>query len=831
MGGLAGHLQHVYEDIGLTFGELKSILTDASTGRLESVTEKLDGQNIFFGFRQGTLRFARNLGDLRRGGMTKEEVDRKWLDKPSVQSAFSQAYDVLSKAIETGLGSDEKLSVFGVRGEYWFSAEILAAVNPNIIVYGQNVISPHKFGARKFNEATGHLEDTHDDAALDKLLGFAQKIDGEMAEAGWRLSAPVVYPLVKLGSKEPLKEAVASIDSIMQDAGMTDSDTVGKYIKVKLGYYLKPYGIDGSISDELGKRLTGDDDRTAKINSLRKYAADEEQYIRIVALDRNKKKIFKTITQPIENVITKFASELLEGSKSMLVVDHSGAAAKVRTELQAAIEKIKSSPDALAALGDQLNKLQAADRITSTIEGIVFRRNGKSYKFTGQFAPINQLIGALKYGGRGYDDEEGFVLRRKPNADSTVTIFPGAFKPYHRGHDRVVRLASMQSDKVILLVSESDREKSGEVPILGVTMREIWNRYILRTLPANVMVEFTDNPVTMAYQKLNAYDRSGQNVQANLLAGDEDIARFRPESVSLDAPRLAEQRLIDIVSVPRFGNVSGTDMRSFIAIGDTQKFTANLPDDLKEVGREIFELIRSSGLQRVKELQASKKLVKPRGVKPMTEIFNSNTTMATPNKKPAAPSNVKLNMKDLAKLVKESLKESLAEMSGGSGGAVTAGQSAPPATPSGAGSMTSTVKEDVGAAMADDAAAADDQEMVMEAIAAAYKAGLKKGREQQRRLHESAAAMTPAVVKILQKAVADGYFGVTDFENRVLRHPNPGLKGPAFQKLAQFCQQVAQNLKANPSGYDVFYLPQKPELLKLIKDVIAELSQAPATPV
>lgn len=733
MGGLAGHLQHVYEDIGLTFSELKSILTDASTGRLESVTEKLDGQNIFFGYRQGSLRFARNLGDLRRGGMAKEEVDRKWMDKSSVQAAFSQAYDVLSKAVEVGLTSDEKVGVFGNGGEYWHSAEILAVANPNIIVYGQNVISPHKFGARKFNEATGRLEDTHDDLVFEKLLGLAQKVDAEMAEAGWKFSAPVVYPLVKLGTKQPLKEALASLDQIMQGAGMTDDDTIGNYIKVKLGGYLKPYGIDGTITDELGKRLTGDDDRTIKINSLRKYAADEEQYIRIVALDRNKKKIFKSITQPIESVITKFATDLLEGSRSMLVVDHSAAAAKIRSELKLAVEKIRSSPDALVALGDQLNKLQSADRITSTIEGIVFRRNGKSYKFTGQFAPINQLIGALKYGGRGYDDEEGFVLRRKPNADSAVTIFPGAFKPYQRGHDRVVRLAAMQSDKVILLVSDGDREKPGEIPILGATMRSIWERYILRTLPANVSVEFVDNPVTMAYQKLNELDQSGHNIQVNLLAGDEDIGRFRSESVALDAPRLAREDLIAIVSVPRFGNVSGTDMRSFIAIGDTEKFITGLPDDVQAHGREIFDMVRAAGLNRVKEMHRQPAIKPtPTKTKRVTEVITSeertatDNTMAT-NKKPQpqqASGNVKLNMKDLAKLVKESLKESLSEMSGASGDAVTAGQSAPPATPSAAGSAGS-VKEEA-AATAD----TGSEEMVMEAIAAAYKAGLKKGREQ-----------------------------------------------------------------------------------------------------
>ena len=31
-------------------------------------------------------------------------------------------------------------------------------------------------------------------------------------------------------------------------------------------------------------------------------------------------------------------------------------------------------------------------------EGIVFKYKGKVYKFTGAFAPINQILGSLKFG-------------------------------------------------------------------------------------------------------------------------------------------------------------------------------------------------------------------------------------------------------------------------------------------------------------------------------------------------------------------------------------------------------------------------------------------------
>ena len=49
MGALAGHLAHLQENLDFTFGELKSILGDVSSGEMPAV-EKVDGQNIFFKF-------------------------------------------------------------------------------------------------------------------------------------------------------------------------------------------------------------------------------------------------------------------------------------------------------------------------------------------------------------------------------------------------------------------------------------------------------------------------------------------------------------------------------------------------------------------------------------------------------------------------------------------------------------------------------------------------------------------------------------------------------------------------------------------------------------
>ena len=46
----------------------------------------------------------------------------------------------------------------------------------------------------------------------------------------------------------------------------------------------------------------------------------------------------------------------------------------------------------------QLKKLKHHDNINTAVEGFVFQIGDQVYKFTGNFAPINQLLGLFRYG-------------------------------------------------------------------------------------------------------------------------------------------------------------------------------------------------------------------------------------------------------------------------------------------------------------------------------------------------------------------------------------------------------------------------------------------------
>ena len=83
-----------------------------------------------------------------------------------------------------------------------------------------------------------------------------------------------------------------------------------------------------------------------------------------------------------------------------------------------------------------------------------------------------------------------------------IGLVPMAAKPYHAGHDGLVRLAANECDAVKVFVSTSDRKRPGEIPIYGEDMHSVWTKFIEPSLPGNVEVYYVTVPVTAVYKEL-----------------------------------------------------------------------------------------------------------------------------------------------------------------------------------------------------------------------------------------------------------------------------------------------------------------------------------------
>jgi hypothetical protein len=113
------------------------------------------------------------------------------------------------------------------------------------------------------------------------------------------------------------------------------------------------------------------------------------------------KKMVKENMKPFEELFFGVGAEILKNVKGFMAANPSKAVQGIRKKLKTAIANVRAGGDKkkLNTLKLQLDKLNAIGGVDSIVpsEGIVFKYKGKTYKFTGAFAPINQITGLIYF--------------------------------------------------------------------------------------------------------------------------------------------------------------------------------------------------------------------------------------------------------------------------------------------------------------------------------------------------------------------------------------------------------------------------------------------------
>lgn len=166
-------------------------------------------------------------------------------------------------------------------------------------------------------------------------------------------------------------------------------------------------------------------------------------------------------------------------------------------------------------------------------------------------------------------------------------IIAGSFKPFHAGHDALIRIAAGENNVVTVYVSIHDRAKKNEFPIEGAKMVEIWNDIISPTLPDNVDVEFVDNPISAVYETLDDAREELSMDKYTIYGDDIDTPRrFSEENLKKYASYLHGNGLVKVKPISRLStvNVSGTEMRQHLQNDDRESFVNALPTAIDRNG-------------------------------------------------------------------------------------------------------------------------------------------------------------------------------------------------------------------------------------------------------
>jgi len=397
MGGVAGHLSHLHENLDFTFGEIKSILQNVATANID-VVEKVDGQNVFFTWdaSAGQIRTARNDGDIKKGGMSPDEYASKWAahPNPNVSKAFMNGFHAVERAMSS-LGPEQLQEIFGDHGQNYINAEIMYTKNPNIIVYSGDWIVLHNM--HQFDDEGKKTIETG--GAFSSLVSAVETAEGELDAEGWQMSGPKLVELRDISDGSAYSDFVAALDSI---TGMSDDATIGEYVAERLrAGEVGNLPIPVDQQEEVIKTILGKEG-AKNVNALKKMVPkDVQKSISAIATSTKRHGAISRAVGPVEKAISDFAIEVLKGLESFFVSDHDAEIARMKEQLQSAIVALQNAPEenaeaAAALLDKQLGKLGDIENVASDMEGVVFEHPPGSrmlYKLTGTFAMNNQIVG------------------------------------------------------------------------------------------------------------------------------------------------------------------------------------------------------------------------------------------------------------------------------------------------------------------------------------------------------------------------------------------------------------------------------------------------------
>lgn len=486
-GGVGGHMSHLYDNPRLTFATIKKIMQAAADGELKG-TEKTDGQNLFISFSvpEQKAKGARNKSNIKAGGLDVKGLAAKFKGKGQLEKTFSESLAAFEDVVKS-MPKDQQVEIFGPDTNIYYSAEIIDPRSQNVISYDTKTLAIHRNGA-EFDKETGEpvtvdIEDPNYPGSiiqapkdvsknaelLDKLLSAKQD---QIKEKSYGVQMDAIKNLQALEDKTALNTALSELEKEISSEGISDNQTVINYVMAKLSNHFTEEGLNLPV--ELEKKVL---EKILLTNPSYRYAygypekldkewnlgtmakglpADQKAKLRDTI--GKSKEILATAIRPIEEIIHDFSVEMIRGLESVFILDNQKELDRQINDLRRAIDAIEKTehPTALAFLDKQMQKLKKVENISSAAEGFVFDYDGHTYKFTGNFAPMNQLMGLFKYGRKDIPAMEKLEEEEQaPAAKRTIAVYPGRFQPMGKHHLQVFKTLQTQhgDDNVYILTS------------------------------------------------------------------------------------------------------------------------------------------------------------------------------------------------------------------------------------------------------------------------------------------------------------------------------------------------------------------------------------------
>ena len=264
----------------------------------------------------------------------------------------------------------------------------------NVIPYDKKTLLIHRVGHIEFDRKTGEATErdiTPSFEILERGLVNSATEDPTV----FSVETNPVRRLAPLQDKSVLKGTMDKVDNLMSDIGVTDADTINQYVTDQVGPEIEQLGLDNNRRKLLLQRvmqIPGPDDKVPNVRNIKRglppeLASDVSAYVNGFN--------YASYTLDLQRVLHDFSVAMVGTVDSSFINDNEKQIEFLQDEVESTISRIRNGDNerAQAELEKQMIKLKDVGGINTPSEGFVFDFNGVTYKFTGNFAPTNQILG------------------------------------------------------------------------------------------------------------------------------------------------------------------------------------------------------------------------------------------------------------------------------------------------------------------------------------------------------------------------------------------------------------------------------------------------------
>lgn len=395
-GGAVGSLDHPYDKLDLTFGDLKNIINGALAGKLDferQPAEKTDGQNIMVTIKDGKVKAARNKTTI-KDPMSIGELEDMFEGRGDIKEAFVFALNDLKNALSRI--ADKKLNAIFENGKRFLNIEIIYPKTKNVVIYGPKAYLQINGLYEYDNKGNVIGTSTKGGTIFHKLI---KRVNAHIQD-NFEIIPPNAIRMHKdVEFNKYRSYFINNLEKLQTEFNLSDEDEVVLYHQRWWEDFVDKQfpKMDDQVKDILVQRWAYGDKSVKLSKDLFK---NPNHYEVAKEFDkRDYKSIAKGNMAKFEDIFLELGTRVLHNIDNFLSATPPQDFIKDIKKRVVQLKKQIKKPEDLKKLTNLLNRINKLGGFNELVpsEGIVFYYKGDMYKLTGLFTPVNQLLGLTRY--------------------------------------------------------------------------------------------------------------------------------------------------------------------------------------------------------------------------------------------------------------------------------------------------------------------------------------------------------------------------------------------------------------------------------------------------